>query len=121
MRNNMISLRTSPRRNKNGVTALEAVSIEIEKGEFVFVGSVRLRQVTTLRLLLREEEPSTASVRARKNVRAAPLPGGADGASWTCLSRTTHDEDELALLDLDPRPLSRAVTPFLYVLVTFWS
>ena len=39
----MISLQTVTKVYRNGVTALEDVSVEVEKGEFVFVvGAVRL-------------------------------------------------------------------------------
>ncbi len=74
----MISLQNVTKTYKNGVTALEAVSIEIEKCEFVFVvGPSGSGKSTTLRLLLREEEPSTGEVFvAGKNVvRLSSLAG----------------------------------------------
>ncbi len=59
----MISLQDVTKVYRNGVTALEDVSIDIEKGEFVFVvGPSGSGKSTTMRLLLKEEEPTKGAV-----------------------------------------------------------
>ena len=59
----MISLQPSPKVYKNGVTALDDVSVEVEKGEFVFVvGQSGSGKSTLIRLLLKEEEATKGSV-----------------------------------------------------------
>ena len=59
----MISLQTVTNVYRNGVTALEDVSVEVEKGEFVFVvGQSDSGKSTLIRLLLKEEEVTKGSV-----------------------------------------------------------
>jgi cell division transport system ATP-binding protein len=59
----MISLRRVTKVYRNGVTALEDVSVEIDKGEFVFVvGPSGSGKSTMIRLLLKQEEASRGDV-----------------------------------------------------------
>ncbi|HYJ61615.1 MAG TPA: cell division ATP-binding protein FtsE [Actinomycetota bacterium] len=60
----MISLQhVSKTYPKNGVIALDDASIEVEKGEFVFlVGPSGSGKSTTLRLLTREDDPTSGEV-----------------------------------------------------------
>ena len=59
---------------KGGVSALEAVSIDIEKGEFVFiVGPSGSGKSTFLKLLTKEEEPTAGEIYvAGKNLGSLP-------------------------------------------------
>jgi cell division transport system ATP-binding protein len=59
----MISLQHVTKVYRNGVTALQDVTVEVEKGEFVFVvGPSGSGKSTLIRLLLKEEEPSKGDV-----------------------------------------------------------
>ncbi|MGZ4146246.1 MAG: cell division ATP-binding protein FtsE [Actinomycetota bacterium] len=59
----MISVQHVTKTYKNGVTALEDVTVDIEKGEFVFiVGTSGSGKSTFIRLLLKEEEASKGDI-----------------------------------------------------------
>src|SRR5213595_3624552 len=66
----MISLQHVTKVYRNGVTALQYVTVEVEKGEFVFVvGPSGSGKSTLIRLLLKEEEPTRGEIYvAGKNV-----------------------------------------------------
>ena len=59
----MISLQHVSKTYRNGVTALEGVDVEVEKGEFVFiVGQSGSGKSTMIRLLLKEEEATKGDI-----------------------------------------------------------
>ena len=59
----MISVQHVTKAYKNSVLALDDVSVEVEKGEFVFiVGPSGSGKSTFIRLLLKEEEPTSGSI-----------------------------------------------------------
>jgi cell division transport system ATP-binding protein len=59
----MISLQHVTKVYRNGTTALEDVTVEVEKGEFVFiVGQSGSGKSTFIRLLLKEEEASKGDI-----------------------------------------------------------
>jgi cell division transport system ATP-binding protein len=59
----VISVQHVTKTYKNGVTALEDVTVDIEKGEFVFiVGTSGSGKSTFIRLLLKEEEVSRGQI-----------------------------------------------------------
>ena len=59
----MISVQHVTKTYKNGVTALDDVTVDIEKGEFVFiVGTSGSGKSTFIRLLLKEEEASKGDI-----------------------------------------------------------
>ncbi len=59
----MISLQRVTKTYKNGVTALEDVTVDVEKGEFVFiVGASGSGKSTFIRLLLKEEEATKGQI-----------------------------------------------------------
>ena len=59
----MISLQRVTKTYRNGVTALEDVNVDVEKGEFVFiVGQSGSGKSTMIRLLLKEEEATKGEV-----------------------------------------------------------
>jgi len=59
----VISVQNVTKTYKNGVTALDDVTVDIEKGEFVFiVGTSGSGKSTFIRLLLKEEEASRGEI-----------------------------------------------------------
>ena len=59
----MISLQHVSKTYRNGVEALQDVSVEVEKGEFIFVvGQSGSGKSTMIRLLLKEEEATAGAI-----------------------------------------------------------
>jgi len=59
----MISVQHVTKTYKNSLTALDDISVEVEKGEFVFiVGPSGSGKSTFIRLLLKEEEPTAGTI-----------------------------------------------------------
>ena len=59
----MISLQRVTKTYKNGVTALTDVTVEVDKGEFVFiVGQSGSGKSTMIRLLIREEDATKGQI-----------------------------------------------------------
>jgi cell division transport system ATP-binding protein len=59
----MISVQHVTKTYKNSLTALDDISVEVEKGEFVFiVGPSGSGKSTFIRLLLKEEEPTSGTI-----------------------------------------------------------
>lgn len=59
----LIRVRNVKKQYKNGVTALYDVDLDINKGEFVFViGSTGCGKSTLIKMLYREEKPSSGSI-----------------------------------------------------------
>ena len=78
----MISLQRVTKTYKNGVTALADVTVEVEKGEFVFiVGQSGSGKSTMIRLLLKEEETTQGRhLRGRQEPRQDVVVGRAEAA-----------------------------------------
>ena len=70
----MISTENVVKEYKGGVQALQGVSVEVEKGEFVFlVGPSGSGKSTFLKLLTKEEEPTSGQIYvAGKNLNSLP-------------------------------------------------
>lgn len=59
----LIKMRNVKKQYKNGVTALYDVDLDIEKGEFVFIiGSTGCGKSTLIKMLYREEKPTSGSI-----------------------------------------------------------
>lgn len=60
---NLIQIRNVKKTYKTGVTAIQDISLDIEKGEFVFViGSTGCGKSTLIKMLYREEKPTSGTI-----------------------------------------------------------
>ena len=60
---NFIQIRNAKKTYKTGVTAVHDISLDIKKGEFVFViGSTGCGKSTLIKMLYREEKPTSGSI-----------------------------------------------------------
>src|SRR6187401_555924 len=102
----MISLQHVSKTYKNDVTALDDVSIEIEKGEFVFlVGPSGSGKSSSLRLLLREDEPTHGEVFvAGKNLPKLPRNLGTVFQDFKLLQDKTVFENVSFALEVIGKP-----------------
>lgn len=60
---NLIQIRNVKKTYKTGVTAVQDVSLDIQKGEFVFIiGSTGCGKSTLIKMLYREEKPTSGTI-----------------------------------------------------------
>ena len=60
---NIIQIRNVNKKYKTGVMAVNNLSLDIEKGEFVFViGSTGCGKSTLIKMLYREEKPTKGNI-----------------------------------------------------------
>ena len=60
---NIIQIRNVNKKYKTGVTAIRDLTLDIEKGEFVFViGSTGCGKSTLIKMLYREEKPTSGKI-----------------------------------------------------------